>query len=263
MSNDRWLIHRHLARQTDERLAIVSKTPQHIMLVGADADESRSLLAARYPKAVFSEYDAREDFLQAAAAGRKSGLLARLAGKSVAQHCQDWLVPLPQAQADMLWANLSLTMADDPVPVFENWAQALKTDGLLFFTHWGVDTLQSLLAVLRSEGIEAAAPRLSDMHDLGDMLFHHGFYDPVMDTAKLALSYQSAAAFWQDMDTLGLRAALQFADEAAARAAIERLFAEGRMGEVVLETVYGHAVKKLQLPAGEQAVQFFPKKPSA
>ena len=48
--SDRWLIHRHIARQTDERLAIVTRTPQHILLVGADADESRSLLAARYPK---------------------------------------------------------------------------------------------------------------------------------------------------------------------------------------------------------------------
>ena len=93
--SDRWLIHRHIARQTDERLAIVTRTPQHILLVGADADESRSLLAARYPKAAFSEYDPRADFLQAAAAGRKSGLLAKLAGKTVAQHRQALETPLP------------------------------------------------------------------------------------------------------------------------------------------------------------------------
>ena len=99
------------------------------------------------------------------------------------------------------------------------------------------------------------------MHDLGDMLFHHGFYDPVMDTAKLELDYRSADAFWQDMETLGLWASLRFDDEAAARQAVNTLFAEQRLNRIVLETVFGHAVKKLQLPEGESQVQFFAKRP--
>lgn len=60
----RWQIHRHLAQDTDERLQIVRNAPKRILLVGADADISRSLLAARYPNAVFEEYDPRADFLQ-------------------------------------------------------------------------------------------------------------------------------------------------------------------------------------------------------
>ena len=36
--------------------------PKRIMLIGADADISRSLLAARYPDAVFEEYDPNADF---------------------------------------------------------------------------------------------------------------------------------------------------------------------------------------------------------
>ena len=260
--SDRWQIHRHLARQTDERLAIVTRTPQQILLIGADADESRRLLAARYPKAVFSEYDPRADFLQAAAAGRKGGLLAKLAGKTVVQHRQTLETPLPEACCDMLWANLSLIMAEEPTRVFDNWAHALKTDGLLFFTHFGIDSLQDLRRLLAQQGIPSEAPRLFDMHDLGDMLFHHGFYDPVMDTAKLELNYRSAETFWQDMDTLGLWASLRFHDEAAARKAVDTLFAQQRLPGIVLETVFGHAVKKRQLPAGESPVQFFPKRPN-
>ena len=34
---------------------------------------------------------------------------------------------------------------------------------------------------------------------------------------------------------------------------------EGRLN-ITLETVYGHAVKKLMLPQGENVVQFFPKR---
>ena len=70
----RWQIHRHLAQDTDERLQIVRNAPKRILLVGADADISRSLLAARYPNAVFEEYDPRADFLQTAAAALKAVL---------------------------------------------------------------------------------------------------------------------------------------------------------------------------------------------
>ena len=91
MNNDRWQIHRYLAQTADERLAVFKTAPQHILLAGADGDSGRSLLAARYPKAAFAEYDPRADFLHTAAAARKSGLLAKLAGKSVPQHCQSRL----------------------------------------------------------------------------------------------------------------------------------------------------------------------------
>ncbi|HEZ3857340.1 TPA: methyltransferase, partial [Neisseria meningitidis] len=53
----RWQVHRHLAEHTDQRLTLVRNAPKHILLAGADADISRSLLAKRYPQAVFEEYD--------------------------------------------------------------------------------------------------------------------------------------------------------------------------------------------------------------
>ena len=68
--DDRWFIHRHLAAEMDGRLQILTRTPQRILLCGADGDHSRLLLAARYPQAVFSEYDPRPEFLAEAAAGR-------------------------------------------------------------------------------------------------------------------------------------------------------------------------------------------------
>ncbi|WP_416191622.1 methyltransferase [Neisseria sp. CCUG12390] len=256
----RWQIHRHLAEQTDERLQLVRNAPQHILLAGADNDISRSLLAARYPQASFSEYDPRAEFLQTASAARKSGFWQKLTGKSIPQHCQSLSVPLPEAAADMLWANLSLITADALPPVFRNWAHALKTDGLLFFTHFGRDTLEELRGRLKSHGINCEALTLIDMHDLGDMLADNGFYDPVTDTAKLELSYRQAATFWQDMEILGIWNALQCEKPQAAQDFVNRIFAgEGRLN-ITLETVYGHAVKKPVLPQGESLVTFYPKK---
>ncbi len=57
-----WQVHRHLAEYADQRLTLVRNAPKYILLAGADADISRSLLAKRYPQAVFEEYDSRADF---------------------------------------------------------------------------------------------------------------------------------------------------------------------------------------------------------
>lgn len=265
MTTDRWLVHRRLAEDTDQRLPLIAAAPQHILLFGADGDCSRRLLAARYPQATFSEYDSRADSLREAAALRQTGFWQRLTGKgqTLPQHCQAPTHPLPEARADWLCSNLGLvSAAADPVPVIENWARALKTDGLLFLTHFGLDTLAEIIGYLKARNIRVESP-FTDMHDLGDMLFHHGFYDPVMDTAKLQLAYTRAETFWQDMDTLGIWPAMRFTDEAAARAAVNQGFAQGLLHTVTLETVFGHAVRKLQLPENESLVQFHPRRSRA
>ena len=259
MTNDRWQIHRHLAEQADQRLQIVKTVPCRILLAGADGDNSRRLLAARYPKAAFAEYDPRPECLRDAADKRGGGLLSKLAGKTVPQHCQALSAPLPEASADMLWSNLGLATEHNPVAVFASWAGALQTDGLLFFTHFGRDTLLELTDTLAQQGIAARRPALIDMHDLGDMLADSGFYDPVTDTARLKLEYRTADTFLQDMDTLGLWHALDFDDPAAARTAIAGLWQRQTPPELTLETVFGHAVKKKILPAGENEVHFFPR----
>lgn len=258
-TDHRWQIHRRLAEDTDARLPLVRNAPQRITLIGADNDISRRLLAARYPQAAFQEYDPRAEFLQTAAHARKSGFWQKLTGKSIPQFCQPLTAPLPEAAADMLWANLILITADTLPPVFDNWAQHLQTDGLLFFTHFGRDTLAELRARLNAAQIPSTAPTLLDMHDIGDMLAGHGFYDPVTDTAKLELTYRQAATFWQDMDTLGIWHALQFGHPQAAKDCVEQIFTEEGRLNITLETVYGHAVKKPALPQGESLVQFYPK----
>lgn len=259
--SDYWGIHAHLAEQLNSRLDIVRQTPEHIILIGADGDSSRRLLAQRYPQAQFTEYDARENHLTAAAAERKSGWLAKLAGKTVPQHRQSWTQPLPEAAADMLWSNMALSQTDELTAVFDNWASSLKTDGLLFFTHLGGDSLPELRQILNNAGIPCTAPTLADMHDLGDMLFHHGFYDPITDTAKLQLDYQTFAGWQQDMDYLGLWQALAPENPNAAQAAAQAAWENGQLRRTTLETVYGHAVKKRMLPANESVITFHKKTP--
>lgn len=257
--NNDYFLHQYFAEQTDSRLSLLRGVPEQITLIGADGDISRSLLAQRYPKASFTEYDHRADWLQAALAERKTGLLAKLTGKHIPQHHQTLLTPLPEASADMLWSNLALVWADEIVPVLENWAQALKTDGLLFFSHFGSNTLFEIQSLLAEHEITCTAHTLVDMHDLGDMLWHHGFYDPVTDTSQVVLTYTQATRFWQDMHTLGLWQALQPSNPVAAQAIVDKAWLAGQLTQITLETVFAHAIKKLRLPENESLVQFFPR----
>ncbi|MDO4997180.1 MAG: methyltransferase [Neisseria sp.] len=257
--NDIWTIHAYFAEQSNERLNFVNHQPQQIILAGADGNHSHRLLSARYPQAQFHEYDDNADFLHLAANERQSGWLAKLRGKTVSQTCQSQTAPLPEASCDMLWSNLALTRADAALPVLRNWAHALKTHGLLFFTCFGRDSLADLIALLNAHGIACQSTRFLDMHDIGDMLADSGFYDPVMDSAKLQLDYRSPENFWQDLNTLGVWQALEFTDEAQRQHAqnlLNQYIADGI--SITLEAVFGHAVKKLVLPEGESPVQFMP-----
>lgn len=257
-ASDDWFIHRHLATTMDARLALLRQTPARIVLAGADADISAALLQARYPAAQLSEYDARRDYLAAAAHARRQrqGLWQRLRRPQLPQYPQH---RLPEdAAADMLWANLSLIVQPDPVAVLENWAGALKPDGLLFLTHFGPDTARSLCAHWQQCGIRTAAAAPPDMHDLGDMLYHHGFYDPVMDMEKISLHYASPQGLLQDVMRSGLWQYLQPDDTAAAEAALAEGWQQGVLRTLELELVYGHALKKPRLPENTAPVHFYP-----
>ncbi|MDO4432973.1 MAG: methyltransferase [Alysiella sp.] len=256
MSN-MYAIHRHLATELDNRLALLRQIPKQIVVYGADGACSRTLLAARYPQALLQEYDARAAALVASQSHSQSSWLAKLKGKKVTQYEQDWLAPLPEAQADMLWANLSLMQSASIVPVLENWARALKTDGTLFFTHLGRDSLPEIHALLQANGVSATAPTWVDMHDLADMLFHNGFYDPVVDTFELRLVYQTGATLLADLDTLGIWQALLPENPAVVREIVAKN--ADKIMELTLQTVFGHAIKKLMLPENEQLVRFMPR----
>lgn len=257
-----WFLHHHLAETLDARLPAFKAVPQRIILAAADGNASHSRLQARYPKAVFSEYDPRPDYLTAAAAIRKQGqsLWQRLGGKLPPQYPAD---RLPENHsADLLWSNLGLLAAADLAAAIARWAAALKPDGLLFFTHLGPGSLRQLSAYWCGHGISVTAPHLTDMHDLGDLLPARGFYDPVMDMDTLTLSYRNAERLLADLDHLGLWPLLQLDQPERARTLLQRGFTEGVLGDVTLELIYGHALRKPLLSENEAVVQFYPRRPS-
>lgn len=263
---DDWFIHRHLAQNMDARLDWLKTSPKAILLAGCDFDESRELLAKRYPDGQFTEMDGQAAHLAISQKMRQSkkSLWQKL-GKDKLQSFEQALdAPFASASFDMVWSNLGLFQAQEPTVLFERWSDVLRVDGMVFLSYFGPDTLQEVKALLHANGIAVKTPKVWDMHDLGDMLFHHGFYDPVMDMDRLSLSYQNGERFWQDLQLLPIWSLLDIAPEEqdAAKQLVDQAFANGQLSDITLELIFGHAIKKIMLPENEAMVQFYPSKPS-
>lgn len=80
------------------------------------------------------------------------------------------------ASADWVIAHLALPYVADPLEALWRWRAYLKPNGMLFCTHFGPDTLQEWQVAQ-----QCILPTRHDMHELGDLLIHAGFSDPVID----------------------------------------------------------------------------------
>lgn len=200
-----WL-HREIARRMAERLAIIRLKPACVIdwwgWLGAGGES----LDEAYPQAqrIVVEPD---DALRARseAANRRPWWSARR-----------WQSPVPrviterdplEARAQLVWANMMLHAVADPPALFARWHRLLDVDGFVMFSCLGPGTLRELRSLYERLGWGAATPTFVDMHDLGDMLLHAGFADPVMDQEVITLQWRDAESLLSELRGLGGNAA--------------------------------------------------------
>jgi malonyl-CoA O-methyltransferase len=105
-----------------------------------------------------------------------------------------------------------------------------------------------LRAAWRAADDAAHVHSFIDMHDLGDMLIHAGFADPVMDMEAFTLTYADVRSVMRDIKQLGAhnmavsraRGLTGKARFARFRAAYEALAQDGKI-PATYEAIYGHA----------------------
>jgi malonyl-CoA O-methyltransferase len=154
------------------------------------------------------------------------------------------------ASAEMLWANMMLHASADIAAVFAQWHRVLAVDGFVMFSTLGPGTLRELHRLYEQRRWGPAFHPFADMHDLGDLLVHAGFADPVMDQEQVTLTWSSPQAALQELRTLGgnvhagRHAGLRtprWRDALLAQLQ-QRADADGRVA-LSFEIVYGHAVR--------------------
>ncbi|HEY8624265.1 MAG TPA: methyltransferase domain-containing protein, partial [Casimicrobiaceae bacterium] len=159
-------------------------------------------------------------------------------------------LPIKPGSIDLVWSNLTLQWVGDPQKAFAECRRVLRVGGLLSFTTFGPDTLKELRAAFLAADRATHVGRFIDMHDLGDMLVHAGFADPVMDMETLTLTFDDAIGLMRDLKAIGAhnvtagrpRGMMGRRRWQRMLGALEATRRDGRL-PASFEVIYGHAWK--------------------
>ena len=245
-----------------ERFDMMRIAPSVVLDVGCGPGTHTAALAARFPDATVIAIDQSPAMVaRAAPLVPKRGWLARLtsasgkAGKGETRGLVADMnaLPLPREHADVLWSNFALQWANDLPALFAEWSRVLKVGGVMMFTAPGPDTLIELRRAISRDEAEAdkRVHKFTDLHDMGDMLVHAGFADPVMDMEVITLEYTTTAALWRDVKAQGANNAMQTRSRGlmtprklrAIDAALDAGRRDGGPIRISVEVIYGHAWK--------------------
>jgi malonyl-CoA O-methyltransferase len=269
---------REVERRMLERLDVVKRVPATVLDAGCGLGHGAAGLQQRYPQALVLGVD-----IAPPAAAVSAARHGRRARQSLAGRLQSWFgasaapgghpmfvaadtlqLPLRDASVDLVWSNLAWHWFADPPAVLGEWYRAIRPEGLLMFSAFGVDTLRELRA------LGATLPEFPDMHDIGDAVAAAGFAEPVMDTERLTITWSEPAALLAEVRALGGNASRARARGLQGRGrhqhwieALETLRGpDGRLS-LSVEVAYGHAwcPPRKRLPEGWAPVDFRPRRP--
>jgi malonyl-CoA O-methyltransferase len=244
------VLQREVCARMLERLQYIKLQPERILDAGSGTGWGTRRLAQRYPAAQLIALDIASAMLQTAR-GRSGWWQKLFGGAKQMQVCGDIeALPLAANSVEMVWSNLAVQWCNDLPATFVELHRVLKVDGLLMFSTFGPDTLKELRRAFNGVDQHNHLNRFTDMHDIGDMLMHSGFAEPVMDMEYITLTYDDVRAVLQDLKTIGAHNATAgrgqglMGKSAWARLMenYERLRSNGKL-PATFEVVYGHAWK--------------------
>ena len=242
---------REVERRMLERLDYVRLTPSRFLDAGTGIGQGLGRLAGHYPAAMPVAIDSAHALL--AQIGNRGSLLERaravLSRRNPRLICADFAnLPFAAGSFQLVWSNLALAWALDPLEAFKEFRRVLDVGGLIMFSTYGPDTLKELRQAFTVVDELPHTLRFFDMHDLGDMLTAAGFSDPVMDMEVITLTYADFETLASDLRFTGQvnaargrrRGLLGRNAYLAMRNAYESMRSRGRL-PVTVEVVYGHA----------------------
>jgi malonyl-CoA O-methyltransferase len=259
-------LQREIGDRLFERLEYVKAAPARALDLGSGTGYATALLARRYPQAALVALDIAPAMLAFARAKAMAPFFNRLLRRA---RPHDYLcadaesLPLADASMDLVLSNLALQWTD-PERVAAEVARVLRPGGLFMFTTFGPDTLKELKRAFRALDDAPHVNTFPDMHDIGDILVHAGFADPVMDQEVLTLTYTGLKPLLRELKGIGAhnvlpgRAAGLMGRQRWQRMveAYEAFRRDGRL-PATYEVVYGHAWKPetaRRAASGEQRI---------
>lgn len=262
-------LQREIGARLFERLQYIKLTPRRILDIGSGTGYATQRLREHYAAAELIALDIAPRMLDVARQKTaRPSLFRRLLGKSTDPQylCGDAeALPLANECIDLAMSNLALQWCD-PERVAAETLRVLKSNGLFMFTTFGPDTLKELRAAFKAIDDAPHVNIFPDMHDIGDILVHAGFADPVMDQEIVTLTYTELKPLLRELKGIGAhnvlpgRAAGLMGKQRWQRMvdAYETFRHDGRL-PATYEVVYGHAWKpefvKRKTVDGQQQIE--------
>lgn len=244
------VLQREVCARMLERLEYIKLKPSRILDAGSGTGWGTRQLMAKYPSAQMIALDIAIGMLHNAR--EHTGWWQKLFGSQQSTMlCADVeALPIAANSLDMVWSNLAVQWCNDLPATLGDLHRVLKVEGLLMFSTFGPDTLKELRQAFHGVDVHNHLNRFADMHDIGDMLSHSGFAEPVMDMEYLTLTYDDVRSVLQDLKAIGANNATAGRGQGlmgkhAWRQLVESYEALRRDGKLpaTYEVIYGHAWK--------------------
>ncbi len=191
------VLEREVQQDLLSRLDFYLDTPGLVVDLGTGTGRGAALLKQRYRKAQVLAIDIALPMLRRARRrSRRLRPIARIAAEATR-------LPLADHCVDVLHANWCFQWINDLMPLFRECARVLKPGGFLAFSMPGPDTLRELRAAWAAHDECPHVGRFLDMHDVGDVMIAAELYDPVLDVARLTLTYETPEGLLRDLKGTG------------------------------------------------------------
>ena len=177
------LIQKEVAQRLYDRLSSIKIKPMSILDIGCGTGHLSDMLFRLYPDANITCLDISFNMLEESY--KKNGNLSCIL--SDAEN-----MPFKNNKFDLIISSFTLHWCDEIEKIFFDTHRFLKDKGLFLFATVGPNTLDELeTAYYQAIDTEKHVNYFSDMHTYGDLLLKFGFHDPVMDTEKIIVEYNT------------------------------------------------------------------------
>jgi malonyl-CoA O-methyltransferase len=236
-----------------ERLEYIKYEPKLIADIGAGTGSALGYLRKHYPQSEIIALDFALNML--GQASNKVPLHRRILPQIFKPKahfvCADMEnIPLRASSVNMIWSNLAFQWSSQLEQTLKEAQRILSIDGLLMFSTFGPDTLKELNRAFAGTDRYSHVNRFIDMHDIGDMLVHAGFADPVIDMECITMTYANLKNLMMDLKMIGAHNVTQGRQRGLTGKDIwqqmqmnyEQLRVDGKL-PATFEIIYGHAWK--------------------